>query len=121
MDWKPEFETVVQTSDRELKLYADREEGSVFHRYQHPERKGIHRSGEFPVAVMRRVYDALGYRSWVSGQSRLGQDTYLLTRLPGKRRQGDAAYKRIVDAFGDDAVRELNEAATEERKAAGFK
>ena len=57
----------------------------------------------------------------MSGQSRLGNKTYLLTRLPGKRRQGDAAYKRIVDTFGDDVIRELNEAAAEGRRDRGFK
>lgn len=121
MDWKPEFETVVQISDQELSLYVGRDPACVLSKYQHPERKGIHKSGEFPVAVVRGLYDTLGYQSWFSGQSRLGDDTYLLTRLPGKRRQGDAAYKRIVDAFGDDRIRDLNEAALETRNRRGLR
>jgi hypothetical protein len=121
MDWKPEFETVVQISEQELNLYAGQDRTSAFRRYQHPQRKGIHKSGEFPVAVMRRVYDALGYRSWVSGQSKLGDDTYLLTRLPGKRRQGDEAYKRIIGVFGDDAIRQFDKTVIQKRKEGGFK
>jgi hypothetical protein len=121
MAWNPKFETVVQISRRELDLYSRRDPASVLHKYQHPERKGIHRSGEFPVAVIRRLYQALGYHSWVSGQSRLGDETYLLTRLPDKRRQGDAAYRRIVDSFGEYAVRRLDEAAASRRQEYGFK
>jgi len=118
--WNPDFETVVQISQREYQLYTQRQ-STVLRSYQHPERKGIHKAGEFPVAVVRRLYDALGYGSWFSGQSRHGADTYLLTRLPGKRRQGDAAYKRIVKVFGQARVDAINQAAIAERKALRFK
>jgi len=86
MPWKPQFETVVQVSAMELRLYRRQAETSALAGFQHPERKGIHHTGEFPVAVMRMTYDALGYHAYFSGQERLGPDTYLLTRLPGKRR-----------------------------------
>jgi hypothetical protein len=119
MGWKPELETVVQLSPEERNLFEDGDPSSVLHRYQLPERKGINRRGEFPVAAVRRLYDALGYATWFSGQAKLGDDTYLLTRMPGKRREGDAAFKRLVDVFGSGAVESLNKDAAETRGAAG--
>ena len=119
MAWEPQFETVVQVSPEERRLFVNRDPSSVLHKYQLPERKGINRSGEFPVAVIRRLYDALGYTAWFSGQSKLGKDTYLLTRMPGKRRGGDAAYRRMVDVFGTGAVIGIDNAACEMRGGRG--
>jgi hypothetical protein len=34
--------------------------------------KGIHRGGEFPVAVVRKTYEARGYDCMVSAQSKQG-------------------------------------------------
>lgn len=120
MTWKPEFETVVQIPDLEYRLYA-RRESTLLASYQHPERKGINKAGEFPVAVVRNLYKALGYRSWFSGQSKHGEDTYLLTRLPGHRRRGDEAYGRIIGVFGKSRVEALDQAASAARKTAGFR
>ena len=53
MSWKPEFETVLQISEQELTLFVSRPRDSVLREYQLRERKGINRSGEFPVAVVR--------------------------------------------------------------------
>lgn len=121
MAWKARHETVVQVSLRERELYATQSTNSAFDRFHLSERKGIHSSGEFPVAVMRAVYEALGYETWMSGQSKLGDDTYLLMRLPGKRREGDAAYQRIIDVFGADAIRDFDQIAKRARIQAGFR
>ena len=115
MAWTPEFETVVQISANERDLFAKQDPSSILHRYQLPERRGINTSGEFPVAVIRHLYDALGYTVWFSGQNKLGRETYLLTRMPGKRRQGDAAFQRMLDVFGSNAIRLLNSATIEAR------
>lgn len=120
MAWTPEFETVVQLAPQERRLFVSSNSASVLHKYQLPERKGINRSGEFPVAVVRRLYDALGYAAWFSGQSKLGQETYLLTRMPGKRREGDPAYRRMVDLFGSDMLGDLDNAALETRNTRGL-
>jgi hypothetical protein len=116
MDWKPKFETVVQISQREFDLYARKDVRCVFHKYRHPVPKGIHHSGEFPVAVIRFLYKALGYQTWFSGQSKSGRHTYLLTRLPGKRREDDAAYVRMKRAFGADVIGRFDKAAEELRR-----
>jgi len=121
MTWKPQHESVVQISPRERELYSMRNPNSALHRHQLSQRRGIHNSGEFPVAVMRAVYEALGYQTWISGQSKLGPDTYLLMRLPGKRRDGDAAYRRIIDAFGADVIRDFDQIAKQKRLDAGFR
>jgi hypothetical protein len=60
--WKPEYETVIQVSRREKELYQTRDKNCVFHKYHHPVGKGIHHSGEFPVAVVRLLYEALGFK-----------------------------------------------------------
>jgi hypothetical protein len=86
MDWKPKFETVLQVSARERDLLVGGSLESVFSKYQLPERKGLNRLGEFPVAVARCIYEALGYTAWFSGQAKLGESTYLLARMPGRRR-----------------------------------
>lgn len=111
MIWKPRHQTVVQVASHERQLFARRSPESVLHKYQLPERKGINRHGEFPVAVIRRLYEALGYEVWFSGQAKLGDDTYLLTRMPGKRSASNPAFKRITAEFGEERVRALNEAA----------
>jgi hypothetical protein len=121
MAWKPKFETVVQLSAQELKRFVGGDPDSVLSAYQLQERKGINKSGEFPVAVVRRIYDALGYATWFSGQSKLGDETYLLTRMPKKRRDGDPAYKRIADVFGAARVGNLERAATEGRNRKGIR
>jgi hypothetical protein len=121
MGWEPELETVIQLSPQERKLFIAGDPSCVFRRYQLPERKGINRSGEFPVAVVRRLYDALGYDTWFSGQAKLGDETYLLTRMPGRRRQGDAAFRRILGAFGPEAIETLNREAAETRGVAGHR
>jgi hypothetical protein len=119
MVWKPEHEIVVQLLPEERRLFADRDSSCVLSEFQLRERKGINRSGEFPVAAIRRLYDAFGYETWFSGQSKLGEDTYLLTRMPGRRRAGDAAFRRIVDVFGSNAIEALNSAAAIERDGSG--
>ena len=119
MAWKPEQESVVQLSPDERRFFVSRDPSSVLNAYQLRERKGINKSGEFPVAVMRRLYEALGYETWFSGQAKLGDCTYLLTRLPGRRRAGDAAFRRIVDVFGLSAIDALNSDAATRRDASG--
>jgi hypothetical protein len=102
MAWKPEFETGVQLAPQERRLLVSRNSASVLHKYQLPERKGINRSGEFPVAVVRRLYDALGYAAWFSGQSKLGQEEVHLRPVGGPgfdaiaRRELCAAIERLV-------------------------
>ena len=55
MSWKPEFETVLQISEQELTLFVSRARDSVLREIisASRRRKGINRSGEFPVAVVR--------------------------------------------------------------------
>lgn len=115
MRWTPEYSIVVQVSAEERRLFVNHDSSSVLHQYQLPARNGINKSGEFPVAVARRLYDALGYKAWFSGQSKLGDDTYLLTRMPGKRRAMDPAYRKMVDTFGSSVLDDLDRAAREAR------
>ena len=117
--WKPEHELVVQLLPDERRLFVGGDKACVLNAYQLRERKGINKAGEFSVAVVRRLYDALGYSTWFSGQAKLGDDTYLLTRMPGKRREGDLAFRRITDVFGSSAVEALNDEATKARDVSG--
>lgn len=116
MIWKPSHETVVHVSSHEKKLFEALSPQSMLHKYQLCERNGINLRGEFPVAVMRHFYEVLGYEVWFSGQAKLGDDTYPLTRMPEKRSKGNPAFTRITDVFGEERVNALNEAATTARK-----
>ena len=121
MAWKPQYETVIQVSQRELDLFATGDKDCVFDKFRHPLPRGIVRSGEFPVAVVRLLYEALGFQSWFSGQAVSGPDTYLLTRLPEKRRQENPAYQRIKDAFGAEVIRRFDKTVERCRKTRGIK
>lgn len=119
MTRQPELETIVQMAPRARELFRRRNPSSVLDGYQLPERKGINKSGEF--AVVRKLYDALSYESWLSGQAKLGDSTYLLTRMPDKRRQGDAAYRRIVDFLGEAAFTRFERVVSEARSRRSHK
>lgn len=121
MLWKPRNEEVFQVERSEKDLYESRDVASAYSAFQWSHRIGIHTRGEFPVAVVRKRYAERGYDSWISAQSKHGVTTYLLERLPGKRRQKDPAYLKMVEVFGDELLDEFHQLAAAERLKNAFR
>jgi hypothetical protein len=111
--WHAREPEVLYESHRERDLYNHSSDESAYRDFFWPHRKGIHRGGEFPVAVVRKKYEERGYHCWISAQSKHGVDSYLLERMPGKRRHKDPAYLKMVDVFGSllDEFHQLASAA----------
>jgi hypothetical protein len=57
----------------------------------------------------------------LSGQDKLGPETYLLTKMRGKRSEGNPSFRRMLGFFGVDAINSLNTAAAEARSGKRLK
>lgn len=116
MDWEPRHSEVFWVSPAERDLYAARDPQSSHHEFQFP-RKGIHGGGEFPVAVVRKVYAQRGFDCWISAQSKHGIPSYLLERMPRIRHRPDPAYLKTLEFFGGEPVQRVHDAARAARQA----
>jgi hypothetical protein len=121
MAWQPTHQETITVAKTEKELFARRNPASAYLRYQFPTLKGIHRGGEFPVAVVRKTYEARGYECMVSAQSKHGIPCYLLERLPRIRRRRDEAYLRMEEAFGRRALERFHAKVAAGRTAIGLR
>ena len=121
MAWRPTNQETITVPKTERELFARRDPASAFLSHQFPTLKGIHRGGEFPVAVVRKAYEPRGYECMVSAQSKHGIHCYLLERLPGIRRKRDRAYLRMVEAFGLQALDRFHAKVAAHRAGLGLK
>ena len=121
MSWADRSPEIFFESCRERDLYESCDGASAYRDFQWPHRVGIHSRGEFPVAVVRKRYAERGYDSWISAQAKHGVPSYLLERMPGKRRQGDPAYSKMVEVFGIELLDEFHALAAAERQRHGLR
>jgi hypothetical protein len=117
MGWKARHQELFSVNRLERDLYARQDPGSAYRDFQFPNREGIHRRGEFPVAVVRKAYADRGYDCWISAQSRHGVPSYLLERMPRIRRKRDQAYLKMVEVFDSEVLARFHELAAAERRA----
>ena len=104
-----------------MRLFEEGDPSSALLAYRFPTLKGIHKRGEFPVAVVRRALEGRGYSTFVSAQTKHGIPCYLLERLPGVRRRGDSAYLMTVAAFRQHDLDAFHRKAAAHRRKAGLK
>lgn len=121
MTWGARHNEIIRVPRAERKLYASRDPRSAYHALQWPHQKGINVAGEFPVAVVRKAYDERGYDCLISAQSKHGVPSYLLERMPGKRRLGDQAYLNMTKVFDSERLAKLHVMAAAKRKARGLR
>ena len=121
MAWAARHNEIIRVPRGEKKLYASRDVRSAYRDFHWPHRKGINVGGEFPVVVVRKAYDERGYDCWISAQSKHGVPSYLLERMPGKRRLGDRAYLKMIEVFGSERLAQLHVMASGNRRAHGLR
>ncbi len=121
MTWQPTHQETITVRKADRQLFASRDPASAFLSHQFPTLKGIHRGGEFPVAVVRKTFEARGYECLVSAQSKHGIPCYLLERLPGIRRKRDSAYLTMEAAFGRQTLDRFHKKVAAQRAALGLK
>jgi hypothetical protein len=105
--WAPSTEFSLQVSGEQKRLYKDNDPQSIYYGDRWIYRKGRHKAGEFPVVVVRKHFKDQGYRVWVSGQSKLGIDAFILTMFPGARQRRDQSYLNMVEVFGMKTIEEF--------------
>lgn len=100
--WTPSIQLILKVAENEKCLY---EANDPRCRYpQWPYRKGRSKKGEFPVMVARQHFIDQGYNVWVSGQSKLEIDAFILAMFPGARQKRDRSYLKMVEVFGEKEI-----------------
>lgn len=118
--WKPSREFTLQVSAEEKRLYKANDPRSVYYKDRWIYRKGRHKGGEFPVVVVRKHFLDQGYGVWVSGQSKLGMDAFILAMFPGGRRKRDQSYLNMVKVFGEEEIYRFISIVEQEKKINGL-
>ena len=118
--WTPGSELLIQVLEEQKRLYDTDDPRCLYHDYCWPYRVGRHESGEFPVVVVRKHFMDHGFRVFVSGQSKMGIDSYVLVMFPRARERRDRSYLNIVEAFGEDKVKAFIAIVEGEKQKAGF-
>lgn len=57
-----------------------------------------------------------GYKVWVSGQSKLGIDAFVLAMFPTARKRRDQSYLNMIEVFGEEKIREFISIVEQEKK-----
>jgi len=73
--------------------------------------KGKGKWGDPALAAVREHFRKDEYTVWVSGSEENLEDRFILMSYPGLRRKGHPAYKRMVEIFGEERLKNLNKAA----------
>lgn len=115
-NWIPGSEFTLRVSEAEKRLYKANDPRSVYHAYRWIYQKGRHKGGEFPVVVVRKHFMDQGYRVWVSGQSKLGIDAFILVMFPGLRQNRDQSYLTMIEVFGEKKIDQFITIAEQEKK-----
>jgi len=119
--WAPSTEfTLPPVSEEQKRLYMVNDPSCIYHPYRWPYLKGRHKRGEFPVVVVRKHFIDQGYEVWVSGQSKLGIDAFILAMFPGARQKRDQSYLNIVGVFGKETVDKFLAIVEHEKKKYGL-
>lgn len=118
--WIPQSEIIIQVPEEEKLLYEANDARCFYHSSRWTYRKGRHNKGEFPVVVARKHFHDLGYIAWASGQSKLGNDVFILAMFPGARARRDLAYLNMIEMFGEKKIRSFIEIVEKEKKDMGI-
>lgn len=57
-----------------------------------------------------------GYKVWVSGQSKLGIDAFVLAMFPTARKRRDQSYLIMIEVFGEEKIREFISIVEQEKR-----
>src|SRR4030042_4549987 len=118
--WTPGSEFTLQVSEEEKCLYKANDPRSLYHTHRWIYQKGRHKGGEFPVVVVRKHFMDQGYKVWVSGQSKLGTDAFILAMFPGARQRRDESYLTMIEVFGEEKIDKFIAIAEQEKKRYGL-
>jgi hypothetical protein len=109
--WTPEREWEITLKLSEYDLYRRNDPACAFHSVRWPLRAGRGKHGEFPLVVVREHFRQLGYVVLASEPRLPDGEGFILVAYPGKRRSGDASYRRMEAFFGAEALANLNSRA----------
>jgi hypothetical protein len=116
----PSHEFTIQVPQKEKRLYLEKDARCLYHEWRWPFLVGRYKAaGEFPVIVVRKHFIDRGYKVWVSGQSKIGIDAFILAMFPGARKRRENSYLTMVRAFGEEALEKFNVIADQEKVKAG--
>ena len=118
--WAPSVEFRLQVSEEQKRLYKANDPQNIYYPDRWIYRKGRHKGGEFPVVVVRKHFMNQGYEVWVSGQSKLGIDAFILAMFPGARRKHDQSYLNMVKLFGQEKIDKFISIVEQEKKKYGL-
>lgn len=105
--WTPKNEFTIKVSETEKGLYGADDPRCIYYSQRWLYRKGRHKTGEFPVVVVRKHLIDSGYRVWVSGQSKQGIDAFILAMFPNARLRRDQSYLNTIQVFGEKETEEF--------------
>lgn len=118
--WTPSSEFALQVSEEQKRLYKANDPRSIYYDGRWIYRKGRHKGGEFPVVVVRKRFMDQGYKVWVSGQSKLGIDAFILAMFPSARETRDQSYLNMVKVFGEKKLDRFIAVVEQEKKKYGL-
>jgi hypothetical protein len=118
--WLPGNEITIQVPQEQKRLYLEQDSRCTYHAWRWPFLVGRYKAaGEFPVIVVRKHFIDRGYKVWVSGQSKIGIDAFILAMFPAARKRRDGSYLTMVWAFGEELLEKFNAIADQEKLKAG--
>jgi len=118
--WTASSEFALQVSEEQKRLYKANDPRSIYYDGRWIYRKGRHKAGEFPVVVVRKRFMDQGYKVWVSGQSKLGIDAFILAMFPSARETRDQSYLNVVKVFGEKKLDRFIAIVEQEKKKYGL-
>lgn len=116
----PKNEFTLQVSEREKQLYEANDPKCIYYNQRWLYRKGRHKRGEFPVVVVRKHLIDNGYKVWVSGQSKLGIDAFILAMFPKARLLRDQSYLNTIEIFGETEIKDFIKIVEAQKKKEGI-
>jgi hypothetical protein len=118
--WTPSSEFTIQVSEEQKRFYKVNDARSIYYDSRWIYRKGRHKGGEFPVVVARKHFMDQGYKVWVSGQSKLGIDAFILAMFPSARKARDQSYLNMVKVFGEKKLDRFIAIIEQEKEKCGL-
>lgn len=118
--WTPRSEIPIQVTEKEKRLYMANNPHCLYFNYRWPFCKGRHKMREFPVVAVRKHFIDKGYKVWVSGQSKIGIDAFILAMFPGAQQRQDPSYLNMVKVFGQKTIEAFNAIVEKKKKEAGL-
>lgn len=71
--------------------------------------------------MVRKHFIDRGYKVWVSGQSKIGIEAFILAMFPGARWKRDDSYLIMVDVFGEETIKKFIAIVEQEKKKVGLR